>query len=113
MFLSNSLLCILSFFVLLKYLLLFYFYTSYYLDELIFAFNTAVLVSILILFTLKFLVRTFKSEYEIRIKDIILLMMEILELQDPYTKGHSERVAEYATILAEESRIYTKKDLGK
>ena len=111
MFLSNSLLCILSFFFLLKYLLLFYFYPSYYLDELIFAFNTAVLVSILILFTLKFLVRTFKSEYEMRIKDIILLMMEILELKDPYTKGHSERVAEYATILAEESRIYTKKDL--
>ena len=111
MFLSISFLCFLSFFVLLKYLILFYFYPAYYLDELIFAFNTAVLVSIVILFTLQFLVRTFKSEYEIRIKDNILLMMEILELKDPYTKGHSERVAEYATILAEESRIYTKKDL--
>jgi len=110
-FLSIWFICILSLFILLKYFIVIYFFHAYYLGELIFALITAIFVSVLILFTLKFLIRTVEVKYETRLKEEILLTMEILELKDPYTKGHSERVAKYAKIFAKESQKYTKKTL--
>lgn len=38
-------------------------------------------------------------------ESIIMAIVRILEAKDPYTRGHSERVAEYARRLAEESRL--------
>ena len=35
-------------------------------------------------------------------KEMILSLIKILEIHDPYTKGHSEFVAEYSAKLAEE-----------
>ena len=34
-----------------------------------------------------------------------------LELKDPYTRGHSERVASYALLLAKELGIVSKEEL--
>ena len=39
-------------------------------------------------------------------KETALSIMRIMELKDQYAKGHSERVANYATILAKETNEY-------
>jgi len=42
---------------------------------------------------------------------VVKSIVSTLELKDPYTRGHSERVAEYAVILAESLNIYGEDDL--
>lgn len=39
--------------------------------------------------------------------------MNISELKDPYTKGHSERVAKYATLLAKQTKKYNEATLNE
>ncbi|MES5896790.1 HD domain-containing phosphohydrolase [Bacillus cereus group sp. RP43] len=41
------------------------------------------------------------------------LIFKILELMDTYTKGHSQRVAKYATILAKATNKFSKEELKK
>lgn len=42
---------------------------------------------------------------------VVKSIVSTLELKDPYTRGHSERVAEYAVILAQSLDIYGEDDL--
>ncbi|MCU4733704.1 HD-GYP domain-containing protein [Bacillus cereus] len=41
----------------------------------------------------------------------ILILMKFLEIKDPYTKRHCERVAKYAKLLAKETNLYNKEAL--
>jgi len=56
---------------------------------------------------LKAMNQSFFTQFEGIVKGII----STLELKDPYTKGHSQRVAEYSVILADSLDIYGENDL--
>ncbi|HDR4875001.1 TPA: HD-GYP domain-containing protein [Bacillus cereus] len=53
-----------------------------------------------------------KNEYKCE-KEVIVLLFNILGLKDAYTKGHSKRVAVYATILAKETKEYNQSSLAE
>jgi putative nucleotidyltransferase with HDIG domain len=48
-------------------------------------------------------VKTIKNSYDHQLVGIVKGVIATLELKDPYTRGHSERVASYAMVLAKES----------
>ncbi|MDQ0414613.1 HD-GYP domain-containing protein [Mesobacillus stamsii] len=56
-------------------------------------------------------VEAIKESYDNQLSGIVKGVIATLELKDPYTRGHSERVAYYATSLAEATREYTKDQL--
>uniref|UniRef100_UPI00101E9953 HD-GYP domain-containing protein n=1 Tax=Bacillus albus TaxID=2026189 RepID=UPI00101E9953 len=58
------------------------------------------------------LMKQITLSYQKQMKETMLLVMETLELKDSYTKGHSERVANYAKILAKETGKYDEKALN-
>jgi putative nucleotidyltransferase with HDIG domain len=56
-------------------------------------------------------VNVIKSSYDQQIIGIVKGVIATLELKDPYTRGHSERVANYAIELARESGKFTNDEL--
>jgi putative nucleotidyltransferase with HDIG domain len=50
-------------------------------------------------------IRTFLQKSENFQKEIILSIIKILELYDPYTQGHSENVALLSSVIAEELKL--------
>ncbi|OCA83058.1 metal-dependent phosphohydrolase [Bacillus sp. FJAT-27225] len=56
-------------------------------------------------------VNAVKSSYDIQLIGIVKGVISTLELKDPYTRGHSERVASYAQILAKELGKFSKDEL--
>ena len=57
-------------------------------------------------------VNAIKTSYNKQLEGIVKGVIATLELKDPYTKGHSERVASYALILAEKMDVFGKEDLN-
>ena len=47
-------------------------------------------------------VRAISTSYDNQLEGIVKGVIATLELKDPYTRGHSERVASYALIFAKE-----------
>ena len=45
------------------------------------------------------------NNYGVFIDDLIKMLLHLLELRDPYTLGHSVRVARIAKLIAEESKV--------
>ncbi|MCU5556951.1 HD-GYP domain-containing protein, partial [Bacillus cereus] len=89
-----------------RFLIAIYYFHINYPIELVLLFIPIIVTSFLVLLSLKFLVQKIKTSYEKQMKETALSIMRIMELKDPYTKGHSERVANYATILAKEIDEY-------
>jgi HD-GYP domain-containing protein (c-di-GMP phosphodiesterase class II) len=56
-------------------------------------------------------VNAVKSSYDLQLIGIVKGVISTLELKDPYTRGHSERVASYAQILAKETGKFSKDEL--
>ncbi|GGA65481.1 HD-GYP domain-containing protein [Ornithinibacillus halotolerans] len=54
---------------------------------------------------------TVSNAYDKQLEGIVKGINATLELKDPYTRGHSERVAEYAMILATKTGKFTKNEL--
>jgi putative nucleotidyltransferase with HDIG domain len=52
-----------------------------------------------------------KNSYNKQLEGIVKGIIATLELKDPYTKGHSERVAFYALSLAKQLNVYTPEQL--
>ncbi|MGF2615182.1 HD-GYP domain-containing protein [Rossellomorea vietnamensis] len=52
-----------------------------------------------------------KNSYNKQLEGIVKGIIATLELKDPYTKGHSERVAFYALSLAKKLNVYSKEQL--
>jgi HD superfamily phosphodiesterase len=56
-------------------------------------------------------VNSIKYTYDKQLKEIVKGIIATLELKDPYTKGHSERVAGYALSLAKQIGDLTEEEL--
>ena len=48
------------------------------------------------------------KERTVKLKSIFTSLVEVLELSDPYTKGHSERVASLSVALGLELQLSTR-----
>lgn len=55
-------------------------------------------------------VRAISTSYDNQLEGIVKGVIATLELKDPYTRGHSERVASYALILAKEIGEFSKEE---
>lgn len=56
-------------------------------------------------------VQAVADSYDTQLEALVKGVIATLELKDPYTRGHSERVANYALMLAEEMKQFDKEDL--
>jgi putative nucleotidyltransferase with HDIG domain len=68
-------------------------------------------ISYILLNRFKGYVSAVKNSYDQQLFGIVKGVIATLELKDPYTRGHSERVAEYAQVLAKETGLFSKDDL--
>ncbi|WHY01629.1 HD-GYP domain-containing protein [Neobacillus sp. DY30] len=55
-------------------------------------------------------VRALSSSYDNQLEGIVKGVIATLELKDPYTRGHSERVAKYALMFANEIGKFSKEE---
>lgn len=69
------------------------------------------IISFIILHRFLSYVEAVKTGYNQQLDGIVKGIITTLELKDPYTRGHSERVAEYAQILAKESNQFNNDEL--
>lgn len=69
------------------------------------------IISFIILHRFLSYVEAVKTGYNQQLDGIVKGIITTLELKDPYTRGHSERVAEYAQILAKESNQFNDDEL--
>ncbi|WP_415814347.1 HD-GYP domain-containing protein [Mesobacillus thioparans] len=56
-------------------------------------------------------VKAMKTSYDKQLEGIVKGVIATIELKDPYTKGHSERVAQYARTLAKSTGMYSSEEL--
>lgn len=54
--------------------------------------------------------KAISTAYDKQLEGIVKGVIATLELKDPYTRGHSERVASYASILAKEIGKFSKEE---
>lgn len=69
------------------------------------------IIAFIILLRIISYVDTVKNSYDKQIEGIVKGVIATLELKDPYTRGHSERVAEYAMALATKTGKFDKDEL--
>jgi HD-GYP domain-containing protein (c-di-GMP phosphodiesterase class II) len=68
-------------------------------------------MALILLNRFKGYVNSVQSSYDKQLEGIVKGIIATLELKDPYTKGHSERVAGYAILLAEKAGNFTYEEL--
>ncbi|WP_243292868.1 HD-GYP domain-containing protein [Bacillus sp. FJAT-47783] len=69
------------------------------------------IVSFILLNRFQGYVKSISKAYDQQIEKIVKGIIATLELKDSYTRGHSERVAKYASILAAETNQFSKEEL--
>jgi putative nucleotidyltransferase with HDIG domain len=69
------------------------------------------LIAYILLNRFKGYVSAVKNSYDQQLEGIVKGVIATLELKDPYTRGHSERVAHYAQVLAKELDVLTSEEL--
>ncbi|MEH7273423.1 HD-GYP domain-containing protein, partial [Neobacillus vireti] len=69
------------------------------------------LIAFIILNRFQSYVKAVKTSYDQQLTGIVKGVIATLELKDPYTRGHSERVASYAMELAKESGGFSDEEL--
>jgi len=69
------------------------------------------IVSFILLNRFQSYVSSVSKAYDQQLEKIVKGIIAALELKDPYTRGHSERVAKYAAILAKGTKQFTKEEL--
>lgn len=57
-------------------------------------------------------VKAMKTSYDKQLEGIVKGVIATIELKDPYTRGHSERVAQYARTLAKSTGMYSNEELN-
>ena len=110
LFLNKRYFWLVSLGMLLKYIL-----TSIILD-ISFLILPIILISILSIMSFFLLVRfqgyvkAMSTSFDNQLQGIVKGVIATLELKDPYTRGHSERVASYALLLAQELGGFSKEE---
>jgi len=84
--------------------------TAPFLPLFLYFFVTA--IAFLLLKRFQAYLQAYKNSYDEQLKGIVKGVIATLELKDPYTRGHSERVAHYARLLAIETGKYNKDELN-
>lgn len=69
------------------------------------------IIALIFLFRFKSYVNAVKTSYDEQLEGMVKGVIAALELKDPYTRGHSERVASYALSLAKEVKQFTNEEL--
>ncbi|WP_078551748.1 HD-GYP domain-containing protein [Bacillus alkalicellulosilyticus] len=75
---------------------------------LVFVFS---LIAFILLYSFYSYVMAVKDSYNQELAEMIKGVVETFELRVPNTRGHSERVAEYARMLAKETKLIKKEEL--
>ncbi|MCT2536908.1 HD-GYP domain-containing protein [Aquibacillus koreensis] len=70
------------------------------------------MIAYIILHRIHSYVEAVKKSYDKQLEGIVKGIIATLELKDPYTRGHSERVAEYAMKLARATNKFKKDELN-
>lgn len=69
------------------------------------------IMAFILLIRIKGYVNSIKFSYDKQLEGIVKGIIATLELKDPYTRGHSERVAGYAISLAKQIGTYSDEEL--
>ncbi|ULT57814.1 HD-GYP domain-containing protein [Neobacillus drentensis] len=101
-FLNKKYFWIVSLGVLVKYVLTAIILNNTYLILPIILFAVISVLSLFLLVRFQGYVRAIKISYDKQLEGMVKGVIATLELKDPYTRGHSERVASYALLLARE-----------
>ncbi|WP_010677823.1 HD-GYP domain-containing protein [Bacillus timonensis] len=68
-------------------------------------------IALIFLFRFQSYVNAVKTSYDEQLEGMVKGVIAALELKDPYTRGHSERVASYALSLAKEVKQFSNDEL--
>lgn len=110
LFLSTSYFWLVSLGITAKYLLIGMILKTFYV---IMPISLLVILSIMSYFLLvrfQGYVQSIKTSYDKQLEGIVKGIIATLELKDRYTRGHSERVARYALMLAQEIGEFSKEE---
>ncbi|MEO2078048.1 MAG: HD-GYP domain-containing protein [Bacillus sp. (in: firmicutes)] len=109
-FLNTRFFWLVSLGVITKYILTAIIFKASYLILPIILFVVISLLSLFLLVRFQGLVRAIKISFDNQLEGIVKGVIATLELKDPYTRGHSERVASYALLLAKEIDKFSKEE---
>jgi putative nucleotidyltransferase with HDIG domain len=70
-----------------------------------------ILAAFIILNSFRGYVNAIKNSYDAQLEGIVKGVVATLELKDPYTRGHSDRVAKYSLLLAEQLNQFSEEEL--
>ena len=110
-FLSTRYFWLVSLGVIVKYILTAIILDASYLVFPAIIFATLSFLSFFLLVRFQGYVRAISTSYDNQLEGIVKGVIATLELKDPYTRGHSERVASYALLLAKEIDKFSKEEL--
>ncbi|WP_160723884.1 HD-GYP domain-containing protein [Bacillus sp. USDA818B3_A] len=100
-FLSTRYFWLVSLGIIGKYILTAIILDASYLAFVVIIFATLSILSFFLLVRFQGYVRAVKVSYDKQLEGIVKGVIATLELKDPYTRGHSERVASYGLLLAQ------------
>jgi putative nucleotidyltransferase with HDIG domain len=109
-FLSTKYFWLVSLGIIAKYTLTAIILDASYLAFVILIFATLSILSFFLLVRFQGYVRAVKISYDNQLEGIVKGVIATLELKDPYTRGHSERVANYGLLLAQEIGKFSKEE---
>lgn len=97
--------------IVLKYLLVGFLISSYQVFLAIAVVIILAIIAFILLKRFQAYVKAIKNSFDKQLESIVKGVIATIELKDPYTRGHSERVAFYAHSLAMATGKYSKNDL--
>ncbi|MDR7238320.1 HD domain-containing phosphohydrolase [Neobacillus drentensis] len=109
-FLNTRYFWLVSLGVIAKYILTAIILSNSYLILPIIIFTIISIMSFFLLVRFQGYVRAIKISYDNQLEGIVKGVIATLELKDPYTRGHSERVASYALLLAKGIDKFSKEE---
>jgi putative nucleotidyltransferase with HDIG domain len=94
-----------------KYILISIILKTSYLILPIILFAILSIIALLLLVRFQGYVKAVSEAYDNQLEGIVKGVIATLELKDPYTRGHSERVANYSLLFAQEIGKFSKEEL--